>query len=133
MTILQVFKATLPSINYIFRNGKPAIFIQGKYATGVEAEVDELNDEISKGHPHIYVDKEEATVDSEMVDPIQALRAKIEAQIRAEMAAATDLSNDRGTSEVEKLKPSSSTDVMDAAAGGSGVGLAARLMNVTKK
>ena len=67
-----------------------------------------------------------------MVDPIQALRAKIEAQIRAEMAAATDLNNDRGTSEVEKLKPSSSTDVMDAAAGGSGVGLAARLMKVGK-
>ena len=130
MAILKVFKATLPSINYIFRNGKPAIFIQGKFATGVEAEITELEDEIYKGHPHIYVDKEEATVDSEMVDPIQALRAKIEAQIRAEMAAATDLSNDRGTTEPTVLKPASSTDIMDAAAGGSGVGLAARLVSL---
>ena len=132
MAILQVFKATLPSINYIFRNGKPAIFVQGKFATSIEAEIEEMKDEIAKGHPHIYVDKEDATVDSEMVDPIQALRAKIEAQIRAEMAAATDLSNDRGQTKQEPLKPSSSTDVMDAAAGGSGVGLAARLMKVGK-
>ena len=65
-----------------------------------------------------------------MVDPIQALRAKIEAQIRAEMAAATDLSNDRGTTEPTVLKPASSTDIMDAAAGGSGVGLAARLVSL---
>jgi hypothetical protein len=132
MAILQVFKATLPSINYIFRNGKPAIFVQGKYATGVEGEIDELKDEISKGHPHIYIDAAESEVDSEMVDPIQALRTKIEAQIRAEMAAATDLNNDRGQTKQEPLKPSSSTDVMDAAAGGSGVGLAARLMKVGK-
>lgn len=132
MAILSVFKATLPSINYIFRNGKPAIFVQGKYSTSVEAEIDELKDEIAKGHPHIYVDPEEAEIDSSLVDPLSALRAKIEAEIRAKMAAATNPENDMGKTTQEPLKPASSQDIQEAAGGGSGVALAARLMKVGK-
>lgn len=133
MTIATIFKASLPSVNYIFKNGKPAIFVAGKFATIVPAEIEELKAEIASGHPHIYIDEKEAEIDSSKIDPIQSLRAQIEAEIRAKMAEATALDNDRGTTEPEKLKPSSSTDVMEAASGGSGAGLAARLMSTTKK
>lgn len=132
MSIMKVFKAALPSVNYVFRNGKPGIFIQGKFCTDVQSEIDELEDEIAKGHPHIYIDKAEAEIDSSIVDPIQALRAKIEAEVRAQMAAATDPANDMGATTQGPLKPASSADVMEAAQGGSGVGLAARLMKVGK-
>ena len=133
MSIMKVFKAALPSVNYVFRNGKPGIFVQGRYCTDIEAEIAELEDEISKGHPHIYIDKDEAEIDSNAVDPIAALRAKIEAEVRAQMAAATDPTNDMGSTTQEPLKPASSADVSEAAQGGSGVGLAARLMAVSKK
>lgn len=132
MSMAKIYKATLPSINYVFRNGKPAIFVQGKYATTVETEITELDDEIAKGHPHLYVDAAESEIDADAVNPLSALRAKIEAEIRAQMAAATNPMNDMGTSDEEKLKPASSADVSDAAAGGSGAGLAARLMKVSK-
>jgi hypothetical protein len=131
--MLRLYKATLPSINYVFRNGKPAIFVQGRFSTGVPDEIAELDDEIAKGHPHIFVDAEEKEISSVFVDPIQALRSKIEAEVRAQMAAASNLSNDRGNYDQGKLVPASSTDVAVAAEGGSGAGLAARLMTITKK
>jgi len=133
MSLLRVYKATLPSVNYIFRNGKPAIFVQGKFATGVADEIAELDDEIAKGHPIIYVDAAEREIDSEAVDPLAALRAKIIAEYKASEAAAIDPTNDMGTSTQGALTPASTADIAVAAEGGSGVGLAARLMSVTKK
>lgn len=135
MSMMSVFKATLPSVNYIFRNGKPGIFVQGKYMTDVPAEISELTEEIAAGHPHIYIDAAEAEVDSKFVDPIAALTEKIRKQLVEEMAAATNPANDMGTSVPEVLKPANSSDIAEASAGaqGSGVGLAARLMNVAKK
>lgn len=132
MSIAKIYKATLPSVNYIFKNGKPAIFIQGKYATAVVAEIAELDDEIALGHPHIFVDPNEAEIDSNALSPIEALTAQIRAQLVAEMQAATDPSNDMGTSTQGALKPASTSDIAAAAVGGSGEGLSARLMNLGK-
>ena len=133
MSIATIFKAQIPSVNYIFKNGKPAIFVQGKFATDIAAEVEELKAEIAAGHPHIYIDEKEAEIDSNLINPIQALRAQIEAELRAEMAAATNPANDMGNTAEEKLKPASSQDIAQAAGGGSGAGLAARLMAAPKK
>lgn len=128
--VATIFKATLPSINYVFKNGKPAIFIEGKFITAVPAEVAELKDEIAAGHPHIYIDAKEAEIAASAIDPMAGLRAQIEAELMAKMAAATDPSNDMGKTEQEALKPASSTDIAVAAVGGSGTGLAARLMSL---
>lgn len=129
--VATIFKATLPSINYVFKNGKPAIFVFGKFVTAVKAEVDELKAEVEAGHPHIYIDKEEAEIAASAIDPMAGLRAQIEAEIMAKMAAATSPENDMGTTEEEKLKPASSTDIAQASIGGSGTGLAARLMSLS--
>ena len=133
MSIAKIYKATLPSVNYIFKNGKPAIFVQGKYATSVSAEIDELDGEIALGHPHIFVDPNEAEIDSEALSPIEALTAKIRADLMAEMAKAVDPTNDMGTSDQSAVKPASTSDIAVAAVGGSGEGLAARLMNLNAK
>jgi hypothetical protein len=131
MSTLRVFKATLPSINYIFKNGKPAIFINGMYTTDVPFEIEELDAEIATRHPHIFIDEAMREIDSAKVDPIAALREKIIAEYKATMAAATDQDNDRGNSVQGQLKPASSVDIAAASAGGSGAGLAARILKAS--
>jgi hypothetical protein len=133
MTMLRVFKGTMPSFNYIFGNGKPAIFVQGVYRTNVDWEIASLENEIKNGHPHIYIDPNETEIDSEMVDPMNVLRAKIIAEYVAAQAKATDPSNDGGTYTPQALKPGNSQDVADAAAGGSGLSVAARLVSLQAK
>ena len=130
--LATIFKARIPSVNYIFKNGKPAIFISGRFATPIQSEIDELKAEIEAGHPHIYIDADEPTMDAELISPIDALREKIRAELMAEMAAATNPSNDMGTTTQEPLKPANSQDIAQAATGGSGEGLAARLMSLKK-
>jgi hypothetical protein len=128
MSTLRVFKATLPSVNYIFKNGKPAIFVNGMYTTDVPFEIEELDAEIATRHPHIFIDESMREIDSAKVDPIAALREKIIAEYQATMAAATAQDNDLGTSTQGALKPASSVDIAAASAGGSGAGLAARIL-----
>lgn len=117
MTTLNVFKSTLPSVNYIFSNGKPAIFVNGVYRTDIQAEIEALKYEIAQKHPHIYVDPTEETIESDMVDPMNALRAKIIAEYKASMAQATDPSRDMGSSEHGKLMPGNSSDIAEATVG----------------
>ena len=60
--LLRVFKSTMPSVNFIFGNGKPAIFIAGVYRTNIDWEISALDYEVSSGHPHIFIDPEEKEV-----------------------------------------------------------------------
>lgn len=131
MSESKLYKATLPSINYIFKNGKPAIFVRGRFSTDVPAEIEELDDEIAKGHPHLYVDKDEPVAEVPVTGNLLAgLRAQLEAEIRAEMQAANSLSNDMGTTEAVKLIPASTVDVAAAAAGAGPDTLAAKLIEL---
>ena len=130
--MLRVFKSTLPSVNYIFGNGKPAIFINGVFRTDIANEIFALEEEVKQHHPHIYIDPKETEIDSELVDPMNALRAKIIAEFVATQAAATALTNDRGTSDQSGAKPASTTDVASAAAGGSGAQLLANVAALVK-
>lgn len=130
MTDAKLYKATLPSINYIFKNGKPAIFVRGRFSTNIAAEIAELDAEIAAGHPHLFVDKDEPIVAEPTTNEMLAgLRAQWEAEFRAKMAEANQLSNDRGTSEVAKLVPGSTVDVA-AAIANSGTDTAAKLINL---
>jgi hypothetical protein len=134
MTTLHIFKSTLPSVNYIFGNGKPAVFQQGRYLTDQEEEVATLQYEIKKGHPHIFQDPAELTVESDMLDPMVALKAKVREQVLAELAEeaarAIDPKRDMGTSNQSQVKPASTKDIAVAAAGGSGAALVSSLANI---
>ena len=113
-----------PSSVYIFPNGKPAHFVNGRFTTDIQSEIDHFENEIRNGHPTITVDENERIVEV-FDDPISALRAKIEKEIRDKMAAATNPENDMGKSESGKLAMATSTTIKDMAQGStSGVALA---------
>lgn len=117
MTTQTLFKARIPAINYVFKNGKPAIFIRGRFSTDVQSEIDELNAEIALNHPHIYIDDTETSVESDGSDLVSGLRERLRAELIAEMAIAGSLSNDRGASKDGPIKPASTVDVAVLAAG----------------
>jgi len=118
MATLRVFKSTIPSCNYIFQKGKSAAFVNGTYRTANEAEIAELEAEISLGHPNIYIDAAEREIDSELVDPIAALRHKIIADYEAQKAANTNPDRDLGNYTAGAVVPASSRDVAAATANG---------------
>ena len=133
MAIKKVFKVSLPSVNYVFRNGKPASFVGGKYLTDIPDEIAELEDEISKGHPLIFVDPNELEMDEKYLDPMVGLREKIIAEFLENQAKANDPTNDMGTSTQGSVIPANSQDVAVAAAGGSGATLVASLAALKNK
>lgn len=126
------FRATYPSINYIFRDGQPAVFIGGKFATSNPMQILELRHEIKSGHPHIVeMTAEEMKV---QVLPGQDLMAGLKAKFFAEFLEDQKKQLSRLVNEPQvsvsapvPLMPASSTSIAASAAGGSGVSLAAQL------
>jgi len=127
MAIARVFKSQVQSIKYIFKNGKEAPFVFGKYYTDNATEIAELEQEIALGHPQIFIDSEEKEVDTEKMDPLSRLREKIIAEYLEEQAKQLDPSNDFGNTLPQSVKPASSSDVAAASAGGAGSSAAAKL------
>lgn len=126
MAILHVFKSRIPSCKFLFKNGKEANFIGGRFMTDVQSEIDELQAEVTLNHPHIYVDSAEAKVDSEKLDPLEEIRKKAVADYLAKQAAAVATSNDRGsTAQGGKLEGIANSATIASGAAGSSSGAAA--------
>lgn len=121
-TVKRVFKSTMQSCNYLMPNGKALVFIFGKFVTDVKEEIEHLEKEISLGHPHIFIDKNEVTTTDSATsnEMIAGLRERIKQELLAEMEKSTDASNDMGVTKQEPVKPASSADVAPAASGGTG-------------
>lgn len=97
MAKLNQYFSTLPSSTYIFQNGKAAVFVAGVFRTAIKKEIEELDHEISIGHPHLLVRKGAETVESEDLDPMVMLRKKFFAEFQAsQQAAFGDPSRDMG-------------------------------------
>lgn len=129
--MLRVFKCTFMSTSFLMPNGKPCIFINGVYRTDIPAEIAEFENMIVNGHAHFFVDPNEREVDSALVDPMAALRHRIIEEYKASELAASNPDNDMGTSDQSmKLNVSSTRDIQEAAAGGSGASLSARLLQM---
>ena len=107
--VFHKFCSNLPSSKYVFRSGKVANFVGGQYLTTVQAEIDELNAEIEAGHPHMYVDTNETTVDSESLDPLAKLRKSIIEQYIKDQQKAVNPENDMGNSVSQKNVATSQT------------------------
>jgi hypothetical protein len=116
MSIKNRYFSRVPSIKYIFKNGKEAAFIGGVFDTDFESEIVELDAEIKSGHPHIFTDASQLTVDSEQVDPIEEIKKRAIAEYLASVKAVSDVTNDRGTTVQEPVKPTSTLDVAEASA-----------------
>lgn len=116
--LLHVYWGTLPSINYIFPNGKPAIFVNNRFTTNIPYEIEHLDNEIKMGHPHIYKKPGEETMDAKYLDPMEAVRERIIADAIAMGLVTANVDRDMGTSDqTQKLNVQTSTDVAAASAG----------------
>ncbi len=100
----KMFKSHIKSMRYVFRDGKVAEFVGGRFHTDDEKHIAELMEEIGQEglgkskNPSIYVDVNEKEVDPLLLTPEAQLRAKIRAELIAEMQAATNPENNMGSS-----------------------------------
>jgi len=95
----HVFYSRIPFLNFVFRSGKKAEFIVGRFITDVENEAKELIDEIEGKHPHIYQKVGEEKASESDLDPMKELKDKIIAEYEANKARALLADNDRGNTE----------------------------------
>lgn len=102
MAIKKVFFSHLKSCVYMFKNGKPAYFINGEYHTDVPVEIDELTAECDQGNPAYFINPEKKEIDT-AADPLEHLKQKVIAEYLAAQAAASDPTNDRGSTETTKI------------------------------
>jgi hypothetical protein len=133
MTIETLFKSNHSSIKYIFKDGAPAVFVYGKYSTSNKKYIEELQAECESGHPHIFIDQKEKTIDTDKIDPMAKLKERLRAEILDDMARQANPLNDFGTSEQGTFSPASTTDIAAVATGGDGAQLASRIQNLVGK
>lgn len=127
----KLYWASMPFMNYVFTNGKMAVFKHHRFATDNPSEIEQLDNEVKNGHPHITVKQDMLYLTEEMEDPMKALKNKIIADYLAQQAAFTNPENDMGTSSQGPIRPMSTTDVASVAAGGDATQSAAKLVALT--
>jgi hypothetical protein len=74
--MFKLFKSCVPSVQYVFKNGKLAHFRDGRYATKIQSEIDELTETCEQGHPTFFIDNGEEETAREVLDPLDELRQK---------------------------------------------------------
>lgn len=121
MSTSNQYFSNIPACRYVFKSGTVAEFMNGKYLTSSPKEIEELEEEIKQGHPHLYIKKGHETADN---DPLAGLKQKIIndyiAGQKKAMEEATDGSRDFGStvsaaSIAEQIKPASSVKVASVA------------------
>lgn len=84
MTIKQVFCNTIPSCRFVFTNGVVAEFVAGEYHTDDEVQIKELQAEVDRKHPGLFRNPAKLEVDTDAIDPIEAIKQKAIAEFIAE-------------------------------------------------
>lgn len=129
----KLYWATMPFMNFVFPNGKVAVFRHHRFATEVPSEIEVLDQEVAGNHPYIYVKQDALYLTEEMEDPMKALRARFYAEFMKEKLAQINPENDMGKSEQGPIKPQSTSDVAAVAAGGDATQSAAKLVALAAK
>jgi hypothetical protein len=73
----RVFKSSLRSCKYIFKDGTNGYFIDGRMVTDNEDHIAEMEHEIKHKHPTFFIDDKDSTSDTPQLDPMSALKKKI--------------------------------------------------------
>lgn len=121
-TTFAVFFSNLINCRHPLKNGKDCIFLNGRYLTQSEEEVKELMAEIDAGHPHLYINPDEMVVDTKFVDPVEAIRAQVMADLKARGLLIAGAEADFGKSDQEtKLTVGTTRDVAEAMSGSTSV------------
>lgn len=107
MSEATLFKSAIPSMTYLFKNGKAATFVQGRFSTAIKAEIDELNAEIEAGNQYIFFDKNEPV--SKVVTSEEFLK-DMKDKIIAEYLESQE-SKELPAQTVARLVPTSTSDI----------------------
>ena len=86
MATLNLYKSSIPSCKVHMPNGKECNFIGGQYTTDIKEEIEFLDAQVAARHPHIYVAKDEPTVDSDKLSPLDEIKKKAVAEYLAQQA-----------------------------------------------
>lgn len=97
--------------------------MSGEYLTDVKEEIDELNDEIRLGHPHLFKDTKREVVDIKFIDPVEAIKKRAVEEYLERQRVALDKTKDGGTTELAAQLQGigNSTTVNDAMSGSTSV------------
>lgn len=93
MAIQKIFKSSLPSFKYFFRNGVAAIFMNGRFSTDNKQLEEEMMEEIGEvgrsksRNPYIYVDEAEPELDTEALTPLELIKLQAKEEARKELLA----------------------------------------------
>lgn len=115
----HVFYHTLKSCKMVTETGRTISFVDGRYVTDVQDEIDYLQKEIALGSGYLSVIPGQEVMTSSQLDPMQTLRAKFREELLAELAAGTAAgkTKDGGATELQKLTPGNTGDIASVAAG----------------
>lgn len=118
MAEVTLFKNYNGNVAIVTPSLKKVDFVQGKFFTKdakLEAELLKLAE---AGDYGIYVDKEDSSVESEAVDPMEALRAKIRKELEAEMNQTQLINAGNSTQTQEQFVASVGTTADSSITGG---------------
>ena len=111
--VVKLFKMRLNNIGYVFRNGKRAPFLAGRYSTDIPSEIAELEEEIELGHPHLYISADDPVLPA--VETIESLRKKHFEEFELQMKRAMDKNNNAGNTVQERLNAVNSNTIASGA------------------
>jgi hypothetical protein len=99
MAIQRLYKSTQNSLCYVFKDGTKAFFMRARFSTDIKEQIEELDAEVAKRHPMIFIDDKEREVDTDKVDPIEEIKRQAIAEYLASQNKALQRTNDRGTTD----------------------------------
>ena len=93
MAIQVIFKSTLPSCRYFTKDGVAVNFMSGRFTTDNKRVEEELLQEVGEvgrtksRHPFIFIDENEAELDTEALSPLELIKLQAKEEARAELLA----------------------------------------------
>ena len=102
MSILTLFKNRYGSVSTIMKDGTRLAFVAGQYFTDVKKEYEFLKECAETKQCGVFIDKAQPEIDTENSSPVAMLKAKLRAEIMAEIAAG-------GKNRIPQVSPGDST------------------------
>lgn len=94
MALVPLFKSSMPSMSFAFKDGMVGHFLNGRFVCEIKKYAEELMEEVGNigvgksRHPHIYVDADEHSIDTEALSPIEQVKKDAYEKAKADIIAA---------------------------------------------
>lgn len=101
MAIQKIFKATILSCRFFTKDGVAVNFMNGRFTTDNKRIEDELMEEVGEvgrtksRHPFIFIDENEAELDTEALSPLELIKLQAKEEARKELLAEIAAQNAR--------------------------------------